>query len=80
MRSAPVSDRFVSEYLSSNSSHPDRPWTVGTFLARRLKGRAYNYKTHYERRILQRLAALESLGQVRRVRSAGGRTAWLPVD
>ncbi|GIV53158.1 MAG: hypothetical protein KatS3mg038_3679 [Candidatus Kapaibacterium sp.] len=56
------------------------PHTVGTFLARRLKGRAGNYKGHYERRILKRLEALEAAGHAKRVRSAGGRTAWLPID
>ncbi|GIV51227.1 MAG: hypothetical protein KatS3mg038_1748 [Candidatus Kapaibacterium sp.] len=80
MRQAPVSEHYVSTYLFENAKHPHRPWTVGTFLTRRLKGRAKSYKGHYEARVLARLEHLESLGQVRRVRSAGGRTAWLPVD
>ncbi|GIV52745.1 MAG: hypothetical protein KatS3mg038_3266 [Candidatus Kapaibacterium sp.] len=63
-----------------NAARQAAPHTVGTFLARRLKGRAGNYKGHYERRILKRLEALEAAGHAKRVRSAGGRTAWLPID
>ncbi|GIV51851.1 MAG: hypothetical protein KatS3mg038_3316 [Candidatus Kapaibacterium sp.] len=79
MKAAPVSEYYVSAYLTENQKHPEKPWTVGTFLARRLKGRAKNYKMNYEKRVIARLAAIEELGQVRRVRSAGGGIAWLPV-
>ncbi|GIV49803.1 MAG: hypothetical protein KatS3mg038_0324 [Candidatus Kapaibacterium sp.] len=79
MKAAPVSEYYVSAYLTENQKHPEKPWTVGTFLARRLKGRAARYKGWYERRAIERLAALEQAGKVRRVRSAGGRTAYLPV-
>ncbi|GIV49861.1 MAG: hypothetical protein KatS3mg038_2455 [Candidatus Kapaibacterium sp.] len=79
MRPAPVSEQILASYLRFNSQRPDRPHTVGTYLARRLKGRAGRYKGWYESRVIARLERLEADGQVRRVRSAGGRTAWLPV-
>ncbi|GIV51485.1 MAG: hypothetical protein KatS3mg038_2006 [Candidatus Kapaibacterium sp.] len=79
MRPAPVSEQILASYLRFNSQRPDRPHTVGTYLARRLKGRAGRYKGWYERRVLARLEELEKAGQVRRVTSAGKRTAWLPV-
>ncbi|GIV53040.1 MAG: hypothetical protein KatS3mg038_3561 [Candidatus Kapaibacterium sp.] len=38
MRQAPVSEQILASYLRFNSQRPDRPHTVGTFLARRLQG------------------------------------------
>ncbi|GIV50305.1 MAG: hypothetical protein KatS3mg038_3228 [Candidatus Kapaibacterium sp.] len=79
MRPAPVSEYFMFCYLDENDKHPAKPWTVGTFLTRRLRGRAKAYKGHYQARVLARLVALEKQGLVRCVRSAGGGTAWVRV-
>ncbi|GIV51566.1 MAG: hypothetical protein KatS3mg038_2087 [Candidatus Kapaibacterium sp.] len=48
MRPAPVSEHLSRISLVTTRSAP-RPHYCGTFLARRLKGRARAYKAHYER-------------------------------
>ncbi|GIV51301.1 MAG: hypothetical protein KatS3mg038_3425 [Candidatus Kapaibacterium sp.] len=79
MRPAPVSEHYVAQYLRHNAQRA-RPHTVGTFLAYRIRGRARAYAGHYKARVIARLESLEAAGQARRVRSACGGVAWVPVE
>ncbi|GIW60011.1 MAG: hypothetical protein KatS3mg087_1077 [Patescibacteria group bacterium] len=76
MKQAPISERLMYDYLQHNAER-SAPHTLGTYLVRTLRGRARDYISDYQARILARLRQLESAGSVRQVPSARGRTAWV---
>ncbi|GIW60018.1 MAG: hypothetical protein KatS3mg087_1084 [Patescibacteria group bacterium] len=76
MKQAPITERLMYDYLRHNAER-SAPHTLATYLVRRLRGRARDYISDYQARILARLRQLESAGSVCRVPSARGRTAWV---
>ncbi|GIV51560.1 MAG: hypothetical protein KatS3mg038_2081 [Candidatus Kapaibacterium sp.] len=80
MRQAPVSEHYVSPYLRQNAQAPHPPWTVGTFLRRRIQGPGQDTRATTRPASSPASSICESArpgppGPFRR-----WRTAWLPVD
>lgn len=72
MRSSPVTDQNVTNYLDLTGS--GTLFTPGTFLAYTLRGKAKAYSGHYLRRMMDRL--MSDPGVVA-VQSVGGSTAYI---
>lgn len=66
--------QYVDDYLRGPR------YTVGTFLAYELAGKAKRYSDVYARALLNSLERLERAGKVERCRSVTGRESWRRIE
>lgn len=67
-----------SQYLRAYLSGPR--YTIGTFLAYRLRGLAKRYSDRYARALENSLCRHQALGKVERCESVTGRASWRRVE